>query len=49
MRVSSTSPEQMANAIVANLGANVFYPEIPCRGVQLAASLILQRAGISIA
>jgi len=49
MRVSSTSPEQMADAIVANLGANVFYPEIPCRGVQLAASRILQRAGIRVA
>lgn len=49
MRVSSTSPEQMADAIVANLGANVFYPEIPCRGVQLAARRILQRAGILFA
>jgi len=49
MRVSSTSPEQMADAIVANLGAKVFYPEIPCRGVQLAASRILQRAGIRVA
>jgi len=45
MRVSSTSPEQMAEAIVANLGVNVSYPEIPCRGVQLAAQRILQLAG----
>jgi UDP-N-acetylglucosamine:LPS N-acetylglucosamine transferase len=46
MKVSSTSPEQMADAMVANLGANVRYPEIPCRGVQLAANLILERIGL---
>jgi predicted glycosyltransferase len=46
MQLSSTSPEQMADAVIANLGANVCYPEIPCRGVQLAAFRILERAGI---
>jgi UDP:flavonoid glycosyltransferase YjiC (YdhE family) len=46
MNVSSTSPEQMAEAIVANLGANVCYPEIPCRGVHLAANRILERLGL---
>jgi len=49
MRVSSTSPEQMADAIVANLGTNVFYPEISGRGVHLAASRILERAGVRAA
>jgi UDP:flavonoid glycosyltransferase YjiC (YdhE family) len=49
MRVSSTSPEQMADAIAANLGTNVLYPEIPGRGVHLAASRILERAGIRAA
>jgi UDP:flavonoid glycosyltransferase YjiC (YdhE family) len=49
MRVSSTSPEQMADAIVANLGTNVSYPDIPGRGVHLAASRILERAGVSTA
>jgi len=46
MQVSSTSPEQMADAIVANLGASVCYPEIPCRGVQLAANRIVERVGL---
>jgi len=49
MRVSSTSPEQMADAIAANLGDNVCYPEVRCRGVQLAATRILQHAGIRLA
>ena len=48
MRVSSTSPRQMADAIVSNLGANVLYPEIQCRGVQLAARRILQCSGIPV-
>ena len=42
-------PRQMADAIVANLGADVLYPEIQCRGVQLAARRILQCSGISVA
>jgi UDP:flavonoid glycosyltransferase YjiC (YdhE family) len=45
MRVSSTSPEQMADAIVANLGTKVSYPEIPTGGVHLAAKRILERSG----
>jgi UDP:flavonoid glycosyltransferase YjiC (YdhE family) len=49
MRVSSTSLEQMADGVVANLGTNVFYPDIPGRGVHLAASRILERAGVRTA
>jgi len=46
MRVLSTSPQQLADAIVANLGVNVSYPEIPSDGVHLAACRVLKRAGI---
>jgi UDP:flavonoid glycosyltransferase YjiC (YdhE family) len=46
MRVSSTSPQDMANAIVANLGVRVSYPEIPVDGARLAARRVLERAGI---
>jgi UDP:flavonoid glycosyltransferase YjiC (YdhE family) len=46
MQIPSTSPEQMADAIAANLGGRVRYPEIHCRGVQLAANRILERAGL---
>jgi hypothetical protein len=46
MHVSSTSPEEMADAITANLGVAVSYPEIPVGGARLAARRILERAGI---
>jgi UDP:flavonoid glycosyltransferase YjiC (YdhE family) len=46
MPFSSTSPQDMADAIVANLGVEVSYPEIPFAGVHLAARCILERAGI---
>ena len=46
MRVSTTSPQQLADAIVANLGVNVSYREVPSNGVHLAACRILERAGI---
>jgi UDP:flavonoid glycosyltransferase YjiC (YdhE family) len=46
MRVSSTSTEQMADAIVANVGAKVSYRSIPAEGVRLAARRVLERAGI---
>ena len=46
MHVSSTSPEEMADAITANLGVAVSYPEIPVDGARLAARRILERAGI---
>ena len=46
MHMSSTSPEDMANAIIANLGVKVSYPEIPVEGASLAAKRILERAGI---
>jgi hypothetical protein len=35
----------LAEAIVANLGVQVTYPEIPADGTHLAARLILERAG----
>jgi UDP:flavonoid glycosyltransferase YjiC (YdhE family) len=47
MRLSSTSPQEMADAIVANLGVTVSYQGIPARGVHLAARRILERAGIT--
>jgi len=46
MHLSSMSPQDMADAIAANLGAKVSYPEIPVRGAPLAAKRILERAGI---
>jgi UDP-N-acetylglucosamine:LPS N-acetylglucosamine transferase len=47
MRLSSTSPQEMADAILANLGVEVSYQEIPARGVRLAARRILERSGIA--
>jgi UDP:flavonoid glycosyltransferase YjiC (YdhE family) len=44
MRLATTSPEEMADAIAGNLGAKVSYPEIPVNGAQLAAMRILERA-----
>lgn len=46
MHLSSTSPQDMAKAIVANLGVEVSYPEIPVDGARLAARCIMERAGI---
>jgi hypothetical protein len=46
MHVSSTSPKDMADAIKANLGIKVSYPEIPVDGAHLAARRILERGGI---
>ncbi len=46
MHVSSTSPQGMADAIAANLGVEVSYPQIPVGGARLAARRILERAGI---
>lgn len=46
MHMSSTSPQDMANAIIASLGVEVSYPEIPVDGAPLAARRILERAGI---
>lgn len=46
MHLSSTSPQDMAKAIVANLGVEVSYPEIPVDGARLAAKCIMERAGI---
>ena len=47
MSIADTSPQQLAEAIVANLGVQVTYPEIPADGTRLAARRILERAGIS--
>ena len=46
MHLSSTSPQDLAKAIVANLGIEVSYPEVPVDGARLAAKCILARAGI---
>lgn len=46
MKISLTSPGDMADAIIANFGTEVTYPEIPSAGVNKAARLILDRAGI---
>jgi len=46
MSIAGTSPQQLADAIVANLGVQVSYPEIPADGARLAAKRILERAGI---
>jgi predicted glycosyltransferase len=46
MQVSTTSPQDMADAIVANIGVEVSYPEIPVNGAYLAAMCVLKRAGI---
>jgi UDP:flavonoid glycosyltransferase YjiC (YdhE family) len=46
MSIADTSPQQLADAIVANLGVQVSYPEIPVDGAHLAARRILERAGI---
>jgi UDP:flavonoid glycosyltransferase YjiC (YdhE family) len=48
MNISSTSPEDLADAIISNLGTSVSYEEIPVHGVQLAARRILACGGISI-
>jgi UDP:flavonoid glycosyltransferase YjiC (YdhE family) len=46
MSISDTSPQQLADAIVANLGVKGSYPGIPADGARLAAQRILERAGI---
>jgi hypothetical protein len=46
MSIAETSPQQLADSIVANLGIQVSYPEIPADGTHLAAQRILERAGI---
>ena len=46
MSLSSTSPEELADAIVANLGVELSYPPIPVGGVHLAAKRVLDSSGI---
>jgi UDP:flavonoid glycosyltransferase YjiC (YdhE family) len=46
MHLSSTTPQELAEAIIANLGIQVSYPNIPVDGAHLAAKRILERAGI---
>lgn len=48
MRLSSTSPQDLADAIIANLGARVSYPEIPIDAARLAARRILERADMQV-
>jgi UDP:flavonoid glycosyltransferase YjiC (YdhE family) len=45
MRLLSTGPQNMADAILANLGSKVSFPAIPVKGAHLAARRILERAG----
>jgi UDP:flavonoid glycosyltransferase YjiC (YdhE family) len=47
MSILDTSPQQLVDAIVANLGAPVTYPEIPADGTHIAAIRILERAGFN--
>jgi hypothetical protein len=46
MSMSSTSPEELADAIVGNLGVELSYPPIPVNGVHLAAKRVLENSGI---
>jgi hypothetical protein len=46
MRLSSTSPEELADSIVDNLGVKLSYPPIPVDGVHLAAKRVLKSSGI---
>jgi len=46
MRLSSTSPEELADAIVDNLSVKLSYPPIPVGGVHLAAKRVLKSSGI---
>jgi len=46
MDLSSTSPKELAEAILGNLGAKLLYPPIPVGGVHLAAKRVLMSSGI---
>jgi len=46
MRLSSTSPAELAEAIVDNLGVKLSYPPIQVGGVHLAAKRVLESSGI---
>ena len=46
MDLSSTSPKELAEAILGNLGAKLLYPPIPDGGVHLAAKRVLMSSGI---
>jgi UDP:flavonoid glycosyltransferase YjiC (YdhE family) len=46
MALTTTSPEELANAIVTNLGVKLSYPPIPVNGVLLAAKRVIERSGI---
>jgi hypothetical protein len=48
MRLSSTSPEELADAIVDNLYDKLSYPPIPVGGVHLAAKRVLKSSGICL-
>jgi hypothetical protein len=48
MHFSSTTPQDLADAIITNLNYTVTYPAIPFDATRLAAKRILQRAGISM-
>lgn len=44
MRLSMTTPEMLADAIVANLGAAITYAPIPANGARRIAQRVLERA-----
>jgi len=46
MSLSDTSPQQLADTILANLGIDVSYPRVPVDGAHLTAERILQLAGV---
>jgi len=46
MSLSSTSPAELAEAIVDNLGVKLSYPPVPVGGVHLAAKRVLESSGI---
>jgi hypothetical protein len=46
MALTTTSPEELANAIITNLGVELSYPPIPVSGVHLAAKRVIERSGI---
>jgi hypothetical protein len=43
MSPTETTPESLADAIVAHIGSKVSYPPIPCEGAGRAADVILER------
>ena len=47
MQYSETTPESLANMVLANIGKKVVYPRIPAEGAKSVARIILKRLGSS--